>query len=519
MIAETGVTLLMFTLGVEFSFHTFKHIFSSVIESAIVQMLLSFCIFFGIFSFFFPMMTALFLGIAASLSSTAVIVKVLTESTEMETVHGELLTGWALIQDLAVVPIMLILPIVIRAQSVGSGDVFSTISSVVFTVFTSILTITIVVFLAYIGVPKLLNVVAKMANRELFLIATVGFVFTAGMLSYGFGLSAALGAFIAGLLVAETSQNHTIFAELRPLRDLFSVVFFVSIGMMLSVTEVLPYSIPLVISVCAVISIKFFLVYILTRIKGFHQKTSFLVGLGLTQMSEFGFIIAQMGKSMGVLSESSYVFLVSLAFLTILISTPLFASGHALYAWYKSFVRSYFPHLFLSKKEFSPLGEGLAIHDHVVICGYGRMGKYIGRALHLSHIPFVVVDYNHTTVRMLRDDGIPVVYGDPSDREVLESAQIVSAHTIIIAIPDRHTQEMIIHHARDLHPTIRLMCRSHYEGDQKHLKTLGVSIVIQPEFEAALSVIVRLLGESNLSEKEIAGKISRIKLEHGTVES
>ncbi len=159
--------------------------------------------------------------------------------------------------------------------------------------------------------------------------------------------------------------------------------------------------------------------------------------------------------------------------------------------------------------------EELPYRDHIVLCGYGRVGKYIGRALEMAEIPFVVVDYNNATIAALKIKGIPVVYGDPADKGVLDWAQVDYAKAIIIAIPDRHTQELVIAHAQTLNRRIKIICRTHHEEDQKYLKSLGVDAVIQPEFEAALSIVERLLPSFGVADADVAGKISRLKIEHG----
>jgi CPA2 family monovalent cation:H+ antiporter-2 len=330
-----------------------------------------------------------------------------------------------------------------------------------------------------------------------------------------FGLSAAIGAFIAGLLISETSQNHAIFAEVRPLRDLFAVVFFVSLGMALPISIFISSGVTLVVLTIAVIVVKWVVVMGLMRFLGYHRKTAFLVAVGLIPMSEFGFIIASQGLAIHAITSGDYALIVSLTFLTILLSAPLTSQGQGLYYWLQGALGGRWPTLFHTKGEAAILKEELPYRDHIVICGYGRVGRYIGRALELSGIPFVVVDYNNATIAKLKEKGIPVVYGDPADKDVLDYAQVDYARAIIIAIPDRHTQELIIGNAQTLNRHIKIICRTHHEEDQKDLKALGVDAVVQPEFEAAISIIERLLPHYGVSGDDMAGKISRLKIEHG----
>jgi len=511
LIAEVGVTLLLFTLGVEFSFLRLKKVLRSIFFPAVLQILVSLIgllvLSVGLGIGFLP---SLFIAAAFSLSSTAVVVKVLSERGELETVPGEVATGWLVIQDIAVIPIMILLPTivaVVQKPDMGGG---AAILSILLGILVAALTIGIVLILGKQGIPRLLSAAASVGSREILLLTTVAIVFICAVLFYVTGLSAALGAFIAGLIIAETSQNHAIFAEVRPLRDLFAVVFFVTLGMTVPLTVVVGFLPTILLFILVVIVSKWFVVYGLLRFVGYHQKTAFLVGVSLTQVSEFGFIIAGVGTALGVLTSDQNTILVAVIFGTLLISTPFMASGHSVYYWFArklSFQRD--TDTVSSKREEYP------IEKHIVICGYGRVGKYIGRALEMAGLPFLVVDYNHQTVKMLRAKGINVVYGDPADHDVLDYAQVDLARAIIIAIPDRHTQELIIGHAQTLNRRIKIICRSHHEEDQARLKSLGVTTIIQPEFEAAVTIVERLLPEFGVSPEDVSGKISRLKIEHG----
>lgn len=514
-IADAGVTLLLFTLGIEFSFHRLRKLLGIVVWAASAQILL--CIFLFVIFFLwlgFGYLPAVYMAVAAALSSTAIVVKVLSERGELETIPGELSTAWLVIQDLSVVPIMILLPTlgVIQSSGVTISPILIAISG---SILKSAIALTAIWFLGRKGIPRLLNAVAAINNREIFLLSTIGIVFLAALVTYSVGLSAALGAFIAGILISETSQNHAIFAEVRPLRDLFAVVFFVSLGMVLHVSDI-SSQLPLLIGVSLVIMIvKCVLVFGLARYLGNHRKTAFFVALALTQMSEFGFIIAQEGIYLGVLSRANYTFLVAITFISMLTGTMLLSHVHHAYYWFYKMLGKYLPRLAVSKQDVTPNREELSLTDHIVICGYGRVGRYIGRALDMVHVPYVVVDYNQTTITHLKDKGIPVVFGDPADKDVLDYAQVDLARAVIIAIPDRHTQEMIISNAQTLNRKIRIICRTHHEEDQRWLKSLGVTMIVQPEFEAALSVVQKLMTEFGIPPEESAGKISRLKIEHG----
>jgi len=514
-IANVGVTLLLFTLGVEFSFSRLRKILQIVTWAATAQMvgtMLAIVIILTIAGV--ALVPALFIAAAASLSSTAIVVKILSERGELDTVPGEVATGWLVVQDLAVIPMMIVLPSLVALSSGASETIVGSLTTVLVSLAKAAILLGAVVVLGRVGIPRLLSFTAKAGSRELFLISTVGLVFFSALTSYALGLSAPLGAFIAGLLIAETSQNHAVFAEIRPLRDVFATIFFVTVGMVLPVATVASHLAFIVFLAAAIMIIKWIIIDGLMRYLKYHRKSAFLVALSLTQMSEFGFILSREGVATRALTADQGNILAAITILTILLSTPLFSRGHDVYRGYMRTIGKWLPKLFPEDKEH-PMSEQYPIDRHVVICGYGRVGRYIGRALLMAKIPFLVVDYNNTTVTDLKKSGIPVVYGDPADKEVLDYAQVDLARVIVIAIPDRHTQEMIIGHALTLNKKIKIICRTHHEDDQPYLKSLGVQTVIQPEFEAAVTISEKLLSEFGVEEEGIAGKVSRLKIEHG----
>ncbi len=514
MISESGVILLLFTLGVEFSFHKLRKILAIVSWPAMAQIIITIgIILLLLVTLRTPFIPSLYLAAAAALSSTAVVIKLLSERGELDTVPGEVATGWLVIQDLAVVPILILLG-ALSAVSGGEGTVISVVATVGLAMLKAGIFLAVILFLGRFGIPKLLTAVAGFRNRELFLLTTIGIVFSVGLTTYLLGLSVALGAFLAGLLVAETSQNHAVFAEIRPLRDLFAVVFFVALGMDLTISTLVAVWPVVIYLVISVVLVKGIVIYGLLRFLRYHRKTAFMVGAYLTQVSEFGFVLAQSGLVLGVLTREHAAILIAVTFVTIMISAPLLTNVHKVYYAIQKRLKK-FPKFFPESVDNTLPDTGVAIKNHVVVCGYGRVGRYIGRALQMASIPFLVVDYNQHALKLLKEQGILTVYGDPADKDVLDYAQVDLAHSIVIAIPDRHTQEMIIGNSLSLNRRIKIICRTHHEEDQKHLKSLGVQTIVQPEFEAALSIVTRLLSDYGVPEEEVAGKMSRLKIEHG----
>lgn len=512
LIAEVGVTLLLFTLGVEFSFWRLRAVLSTIAWAALLQIFLTTGIFLSFFWLLnFTFFSALLFALAASLSSTALIVRFLMEKGELETLPGEILTGWLIIQDLAVVPIMLLLP------ALGGGTAEQSAGSFFITIGAGLvksgLLLVLVIVLGRRAIPYFLNFVAILGNREIFLLTTVGIVGVAGLITYSFGLSPALGAFLAGLLVSETSQNHAVFSEVRPLRDIFTVIFLVSLGMLLPMGGPGKILITLLTATVAIFLIKGIVIFGLLRFLHFHRKVAFIVALGLFEMSEFGFVIAKEGNRLGLINQEDYGLLVGLSFATILSGTFLLSQREKLYDFLVKILGKWSPEFWRDKNDPVSASNELSLANHVVICGCGRVGGYISRALAAVGIPFVVIDYNQTTVTRLRQTGLTVLYGDPADLDLLDHAQVDLARVLVIAIPDRHSQEMIIVNAQTLNKRIKIICRSHHPQDYRHLTTLGVATVVQPELEAALSIASGLLTDFGLPAEEVSRQLVQLQKE------
>ncbi len=511
-LAEIGVVFLLFALGLELSFARLRRVGETVLWGGVIQILgiiLLGVLIFPRFGFdFYP---SLFLGCAFALSSTAVVVKILSERGEIDSLPGEIMLGWLLIQDLVVLPMMIILP-AIGSRSGGY-------SLLVISILKAAILLGLVFALGRKLVPFLISRVADLGSRELLLIAVVAICLLFAVLTANLGLSAALGAFLAGLIIAETSEHHAVFSEIRPLRDVFAIIFFVSLGMFLRPDFLLSNFGQILVIALVVIVMKLILVFGLTLYLGYHTKTAFLTGMGLVQVGEFAFILAQKGLRDQLIDNEAYSLILSVALLTILITPWLINSAPRLYLLLRKKTKEKEPllyrALFTRFDRHQAHEEGLELSGHVVVCGHGRVGSWLGRALELSEIPYVVIDYNHQVISELTDKGIKALYGDPADIDVLDFAQVEKARAVVIAIPDHHTRELVIQHAQTLNPKAMIICRTHRERDQARLKALGVETVIQPEFEAALSMIHRVLQKMGIDREEVANKIKRIKLEHG----
>lgn len=511
-LAEVGIVFLLFALGLELPFGRLRRVGEVAVWGSLIQILGVILLGVLIFPRFgFDFYSSLFLASAFSLSSTAVVVKILSERGELRSLPGEIMLGWLLIQDLAVLPMMVLLP----AIKEGNGS-FSLLS---FSLLKAAVLLGIVVVLGRKLVPLLIGRIAGLGSRELLLISVVSICLLFAVLTANLGLSAAIGAFLAGLIIAETSEHHAVFSEIRPLRDFFAIIFFVSLGMFLSPQYLFSHFGLILLASVIIILAKLFLVVVLVLYLGYHTKTAFLTGMGLVQVGEFAFILAQTGLNRGLVDSEVYSLILSVALLTILLTPWFIKFAPRAYLFVRQKTKEREPilyrALFTRFDQHQAHEEGLELANHVVVCGHGRVGGWLGRALELAKVSYVVIDYNHQVIRELNRKGIKALYGDPADVDVLDFAQVEKARAVVIAIPDRHTQELVIQHCQTLNPKAIIICRTHREKDQARLKALGVETIIQPEFEAALSMIHRVLQKMGVSREEVAGKIKRIKLEHG----
>jgi len=507
--SEIGIAFLMFTLGLGLSWDYLRRVKTIALWGGIIQILL--VVILSIFilpRFGFDFSTSILMGCAFSLSSTAIVVKILSEKGEIETLPGGIMLGWLLVQDLAVLPMVAILP------TLAGGFNFGALS---LSIVKAAAVLTAVWFLGKNLAPRFIAKVADFGSRELLLIAVVALCLLTAILTSALGLSLALGAFLAGLVISKSSENHAIFSEIRPLRDLFSIVFFVSLGMFLN-----PYLLVSKIGLILLISLgvilfKFLVVVFLTLYLGYHTKTALIVGLGLTQVGEFAFILSRIGLSSGMINEESYSLILSVALVTILVTPWLMILAPKLYFLLQRATKP-FPKLhqklFVTIDRFNQPG-GLDLKDHVVICGHGRVGSWLGRALQLLEVPYVVIDYNNQIITELKAKGVNALYGDPADIDVLDYAQVDKAKVVVVAIPDEATQEVVVANCQTLNPGVKIISRIHQREALARLRSLGVACLIQPEFEAALSIIHRVLQFFGVDKEEIAGKIKRLKIEHG----
>jgi CPA2 family monovalent cation:H+ antiporter-2 len=432
----------------------------------------------------------------------------LSDRGETDTIHGEIMLGWSLVQDLTVIPIMVILPLL---ASAGGGGLAL---PVLLALGKALLVILGVILLGKKVVPYFVHILAETNSRELLLLASIALALgTAAVTSY-FGISPALGAFLAGVVIAESQEHHAIFAETRPLRDLFVALFFVTLGFLVTPSVIIPKFGLIIVLTLIIIVLKVLVTFIVSSLFGYKGKTGIANSFGLAQVGEFAFVIFSAALALRILSPEETSIGISVTLLTLIFSPILYKSVVPFWRKMKLLTVKY-PALskFFMSGERHDFDESM-FKDHIIVCGYGRVGSWVGKALKEYGIPFVVVDYNQKVVQELKDAGMSVIYGDPTEPEVLEAVGIRTAKAIILAIPDRVVQETLITYVQTVAPDVKIISRAHRDEDWEKLKTLRVDKVIQPEFEAAVEIVRSVLISRGKNRDEISDVIRNLRVSH-----
>lgn len=511
-----GLILLVFTIGLETNFDSIRRFGKFVIVGGILQITVSafFITFLSLF-FHFNLIESIFFGFAFALSSTAVVSKIIQERGEENSLLGGLVMGVLILQDLAFIPLLIIF------SSFGTETgIFEIIRNVVFNSVKAAFVLFIVYYLGQRIIPMIFNKIAKVSREILNLFIILFILFSLALFSF-LGLSSLLAAFIAGVLLGQTLEHYHIFSQIRPLRDLLAIVFFVFLGLTIQPEFILTHFLIIVPLTFFIIVIKLSVILVIYLIFRFHTRTAFSLAIFLFQIGEDAFILIYQGLLSRAVRPDSYYIALSVVLLTLLLTPYLIANVNRIYTGIRKFIKVLFPFLerFITYRvdREAPNIDVLPLKNHIILCGYGRVGSYVGRALLSADIPFIAIDYNFHIVEKVKKEGIHIIYGDPTEIDVLDYAECENANILIAAVPERYSQEMIILNAKRLNPKIIIFTRVHREGDHMRMKDLGVEVVVQPEFEASLSIIRKILLLKGLTKEEISSKIKRLKMEHGMI--
>jgi CPA2 family monovalent cation:H+ antiporter-2 len=349
--------------------------------------------------------------------------------------------------------------------------------------------------------PWLLKRVAGQRSRELFLLTVIVLCLAAAFGTFYFGLSAAFGAFAAGLLISQSPFARQAFADILPLRDTFGALFFVSLGMLANLRFVADNLVTVIVVVVVIIVVKFIICSVITRAFGYGHKTVLMVGTGLMQIGEFSFIIAMMGVDLGLLSQRLYSLTVAAAIITMLLTPFAMSLNSFIYRWLSQ--RGWFARQLTGRADPEFHVQSLELSRHAVICGYGDIGSRVAAVLERQKFAYLVIELDPTIISKLRAQGIPCIYGDASNPEILAHASLDKARVLICTIPDYMAEELTARNALRINPKLDIVARVHRDSDVEHLKGVGVTEIVLPFFEGSLEMIRHTLHRFGMGGTEI----------------
>jgi CPA2 family monovalent cation:H+ antiporter-2 len=482
-IAEIGVVLLLFTIGMEFSFKSLLEVKKEFFVGGTLQVIFTFAAAFAISLLLgLSTNTAILIGFLIALSSTAIVLRLLQEKDELGTPHGRIILGILIFQDIIAVPMMLIIPFLTGS----SGNLLQTMPLL-------ILEILVIIALVVIGtawvVPKVLQRVARTRSQELFLLSVAVIGLAMAWLTSSIGMSMALGAFLAGLIISESQFSHQALGNILPFRYVFTSIFFVSIGMLLDLGFLASHPLVILAAVVTVLLIKAMAGGATTVLLGYPLRTVVLVGLATSQVGEFSFILSKIGLDGGLLSPDLYQYFLATSILTMGFTPFLINASTGLSDLLR---RLPLPER-LKSDHNGPRDDGGTLKDHIVIIGYGLNGRNLSRAAKSAKVPYVIIEMNPDTVVTEKAKGEPIHYGDATSALILEHANVAEARVVVIAISDALATRRIITAIRQISPRVRIIVRTRYLKEMKPLYGLGASEVIPEEFETSVEIFARVL--------------------------
>ncbi|MCG5061027.1 MAG: cation:proton antiporter [Limnoraphis sp. WC205] len=507
-LAQFGVAFLLFALGVEFSFAELKKVQAISLGGGGLQITLTIiltAVVSVVMGWVSSPVQGIFLGAILSLSSTAVVLKCLMEGNETSTPHGQVMLGILVVQDLALGLMLAVLPALdqpIEALGLAVGRSLLLIG--LFAVGAVAAGIWII--------PSLLRFLARTESRELFLLGVVALCLGIALLTEHLGFSIEMGAFVAGLMISEVEYADQTLTYVEPLRDIFAALFFVAVGMLIDPVFLWEHLELILGLVCLVVLGKSLLIIPIVRSFGYTIKTSIIAGLGLAQIGEFSFVLASSGQSLGLVSHRVYLLIVGTTAVTLVITPFVLQLIPRLLDWMENV-----PWLFALLEETAlpiAISDDLPQRNHVIVCGYGRVGRNLVQVLRNHNYPVVVIDHSERAVQELRNAKIPYLYGNAASSHVLETAGVDRAAAMAIALSDPMNTRLCLKRSLGYSPALDITVIAYRDQDIELLYHLGAKEVVQPEFEASLELSTHLLVSMGLPLKDIQQQTQKIRNSH-----
>jgi monovalent cation:H+ antiporter-2, CPA2 family len=507
ILAEIGVMLLLFTIGLEFSLHRLREMKRLVLVGGGLQVGLTIAavtivaILFGR-----EFNQALFFGFLVALSSTAIVLKSYAERKETDAPHGRAGVGILLFQDISIVLMMLLVPVLGGKDAASFGAIAAKLGG-------SLLGLIVIIAAAWFLVPVMLERIVRLKSPEVLLLLVVLLCLGISFVTAQFGLSLALGAFIAGMVLAESDFSHQVTADILPFRDVFNSIFFVSIGMLLSFGALFENLFTVFLWVVFLVVGKALIIWAVIQLLGFPQRVAAMTALGLAQIGEFSFVLAKAGRSVDLLPDADYQSFLGASIIS-MIMTPFMIAVAPRFGY---FVQRLVPDKKSVEDSETSAEEDLHItstgglNNHVIIVGYGLNGRNLARVLRAVNVSYTVLDLDSEVVREAKEKGEKINFGDATRREVLHHAAIENANALVLAMSDPQAVRRTVKQARELNDKIYIVVRTRYTSEITELLGFGADEVIPEEFETSIEIFSRVLLRYGVDRHTIENQIERVR--------
>ncbi len=501
-LADVGVILLLFTIGLELSLSRIIRLGRTVVYGGGLQMagtMLAVVILaagLGV-----SVSIGILYGALVALSSTAIVLKIYTDRGELDTPHGRVVVAILLFQDLCVVPLMLLVPLLAGATS-GFGAALRDVG-------VGVVVVGALILGGRVLVPRVLERIATVSNREIFTLCIMFFGLGAAFVTSSFGLSLAIGAFIAGLVISESEYGMQALSDVLPFRDTFSGIFFISVGMLLDIGRLLADPLPFLSVALGIVLLKATVAGAATHSVGRSLEVSVMAGLALAQVGEFSFVLAAVAVRAGLLGADNYQTFLGASVVSMLAAPFLISAADRVANFVCRITRR--PALEILPHEAREIA---GLKDHVIIVGYGLNGRNLARVLKVAGIPYVILEQNGQTVRRARLEREPIFFGDGTRPDVLERVGISRARVVVFAISAPAAEHRGVAVARKLNPHVRIVVRTRYVASIPELERAGADQVVPEEFETSVEIFARVLRIYGVPSDVIQREIEAVRSEH-----
>ena len=494
IMAEIGVILLLFAVGLELSLKELVSIRKILLVGGGLQVLITILVTAVIiYVIGLQIKQAIFFGILVSLSSTVIVLKLYSDKDELDAPHGKISLGILIFQDLAIVPLFLAVNLLGTTDEISFGEI-----SIKF--LTAIGAVAAIVLIAKYLSPPLLYRLAKLRMKEIFTVGVILLILGTAYITHSLGLSFAIGAFIAGLILSESEYSHQIVADTLPLRDAFNSLFFVSVGLLLNLSFVFETPVIVFAYSFSVVIVKALIIIGVVLLLKYPARVAILTGLGLAQVGEFSFIVGEQGFSLGLISPELFNIFISSTIITMILTPFLFKLAPRIAGKSAGIER-------IKSKEI----EANQMQNHVIIAGFGLNGRNLAHVLKETGISYLIIEMNPDTVKKEKSKGENIIFGDIGNHEVLKSALISKAKVLVIAISDRSTSRRALKIAKEMNPKIHVIVRTRFMKETDELMKMGAEMVIPEEFETSIQIFRKVLEQYHIPLNVIMQQVNLLR--------